>query len=129
LLEAATAMLSVSLLLLFLFNFGFRHEFCFVFTNVGWFISFLAMIALFMASSAQTEVYMVTKDYCSKDNQNNFSKFERDVYSAIMLELPSSSYTKDAPVTDDIQLFSQICLDGTQNSNFGEIIGLSDSVD
>ena len=86
LLQAATAALGFSLLLLFLFNFGFKREFCFVATNIGWFVSFLAMIALFMASSVQQQIWMETKDYCTKENQNNFSKFERDVYSAIMLK-------------------------------------------
>jgi len=68
LLEAATAMLALSLLILFSFSCGFKREFCFVFTNLAWFISFLGMIALYLASYQQQEDWMVTRSYCTKEN-------------------------------------------------------------
>jgi len=66
---------------------------------------------------------METKDYCTKENQNNFSKFERDVYSAIMLKYETFT------AAPEVHLFAQICLDGTQNSNFGDIIGMREMLD
>jgi hypothetical protein len=51
-LETVTAMLGISLVILFLFNFGHKREFCFILTNLAWFISFLGLMGLIMTSYA-----------------------------------------------------------------------------
>ena len=106
-LETVTAMLGLSLVILFLFNFGHKREFCFVFTNLAWFISFLGLLGLIMTSYAAQENWMKTKDYCTKENQDNFSNFERDIFGTITQEWPLTSYDEKAvPVADDIHLFA-----------------------
>ena len=56
---------------------------------------------------------------------NNFSKFEQEIFSTII----ETNNANSVPITNDIHLFAQICLDGAQNANFGAIIGLDDSIE